>query len=846
MNSVNRSAATCTLICGLCLLLCPVASRAEEPNSREEFFEVKIRPVLAAACIECHGPKKASGGLRLDSREALAQGGESGMTIEPGDVEASLLLHAIAWDESADLKMPPEKPLPRETVADFRRWIADGAWWPESQSTPIPSAKGHWAFEPLLQVELPPIRSNWATRPIDRFIDSARRSQNLSPVKQASKRSLIRRAYFDLIGLPPTEQQIERYLVDDSAEAFAKVVDELLASERYGERWGRQWLDLVRYADTAGDNADYPIPQAHLYRDYVIDCFNADVPYDRFLHEQLAGDILAQTAPESDYARLVTATGLIAQAKRIGTRELEDMHLIIEDTLATIGPALLGLSLRCARCHDHKYDPLTTQDYYALYGFFASTQYPFAGAEEVRRQTKFAPLLPSAKVKELLSPRESKLASMKSELEALKSSSSVSQRIAQLDGQRTNIEKQLNELNTEKTQSETTQSVDQQELKSKLERIQTELTAAKKELEELTKPLQDELTNLERDLYAGIPTAYAVGELPPVDVAIQVGGNPRTSQGEPVPRGVPKVLDAEPLELPSGSSGRLELARWLTERASFLTARVMVNRVWQGHFGKPLVPTPSDFGYRGTPPTHPELLDWLAGTFIESGWSLKSLHRTIMLSNTYQLSSEDDINNLEVDEGNTWYWKFDRRRLDAEALRDSVMWLSGSLNLSRPGPHPFPEPSKWRYTAHHQFNDVCYPSDHRSVYLMVQRLHAHPYLSLFNGPDPSLSTPSRDASTVPLQALYLLNNEFMHLSAANVARHAVAETEDGSERLRLMYLRFYGRPPTDHETELCKLYLTRYDQSLEQESLPEEHRELETWSSLARTMFASNQFFYVD
>lgn len=789
MTSVNRSAAICSLICGLCLLLCPVASWAEEPKNREEFFEVKIRPVLAESCIECHGPKKASGGLRLDSREAIAQGGESGTTVEPGDIAASLLLHAIAWDESADLKMPPEKPLSRETVADFRRWIADGAWWPESQSTPIQSAKGHWAFEPLRRVELPPIRSNWATHPIDQFIDSARRSQNLSPVKLASKRSLIRRAYFDLIGLPPTEQQIERYLVDDSAEAFAKVVDELLASERYGERWGRQWLDLVRYADTAGDNADYPIPQAHLYRDYVIDCFNADVPYDRFLHEQLAGDILALTAPESDYARLVTATGLIAQAKRIGTRELEDMHSIIEDTLATIGPALLGLSLRCARCHDHKYDPLTTQDYYALYGFFASTQYPFAGAEEVRRQTKFAPLLPSAKVKELLSPRETKIASLKSELEALKASSTESQHI---------------------------------------------------------EPIQDELTNLERDLYAGIPTAYAVGELQPVDVAIQIGGNPWSSQGEPVPRGVPKVLDAEPLELPAASSGRLEFARWLTERASFLTARVMVNRVWQGHFGKPLVPTPSDFGYRGTPPTHPELLDWLAGTFVESGWSLKSLHRTIMLSNTYQLSSEDDVNNLAVDEGNTLYWKFDRRRLDAEALRDSVMWLSGSLNLSRPGPHPFPEPSKWRYTAHHQFNDVCYPSDHRSVYLMVQRLHAHPYLSLFNGPDPSLSTSSRDASTVPLQALYLLNNEFMHLSAANVARNAVAETEDCGERLRLMYLRFYGRPPTDDEIERCKLYLTRYDQSLEQESLLEEQRELETWSSLARTMFASNQFFYVD
>jgi len=779
-------------ICGLCLLCSLPADGAEETISRDEFFESKIRPVLAQACIECHGPKKASGGLRLDSAEAIVQGGDSGTPIAPGNVASSLLLQAMRWEENADLQMPPEKPLSPATLADFTRWIAEGAYWPETVSSPIASARGHWAFEPLRQVEPPLASSDWAEQPLDRFIDVARRAQGLTPVKPAEKSSLLRRVYFNLIGLPPTEQQMESFLADDSPTAFAQVVDELLASERYGERWGRNWLDLVRYADTAGDNADYPIPQAYLYRDYVIDCFNADVPYDRFLHEQLAGDILAQSAPQSDYARLVIATGLIAQSKRIGTRELEDIHLIIEDTLSTIGPALLGLSLRCARCHDHKYDPLTMQDYYALYGFFASTQYPFAGAEEVRKQTHFAQLLPPAKVKELLAPKEARLASLKSELEVLQSSSAVDQ---------------------------------------SAQRIKT---------------AQGELASLEAELYAEIPTAYAVGELPPVDVAIQIGGNPRSIQGEPVPRGVPNILSAEALEIPPTTSGRLELARWMTVDASFLTARVMVNRIWQGHFGKPLVPTPSDFGYRGTPPTHPELLDWLAGEFIASGWSLKAMHRTILLSKTYQLSSDDDVQNLEADEGNTWYWKFDRRRLDAEALRDSMMWLSGALNLSRPGPHPFPEPAKWRYTAHHQFNDVCYPSEHRSVYLMVQRLHAHPYLSLFNGPDPSLSTPSRDSSTVPLQALYLLNNEFVHGLATRLARNAVAETEDVNERLRLLYLRFFGRSPTQHEIDLSEMYLSRYDQSLLQESLPADQRELETWSSLARTLFASNHFFYVD
>jgi hypothetical protein len=299
---------------------------------------------------------------------------------------------------------------------------------------------------------------------------------------------------------------LRRFWPTSGRRLSEEAVDELLASPHYGERWGRYWLDLVRYADTAGDNSDYPIPQAYLYRDYVIDAFNADLPYDRFLHEQLAGDILAREAPEEDYERLVIATGFIAQAKRMGTRELEDMHIIIEDTLATVGPAILGLSLRCARCHDHKFDPLTQEDYYALYGFFASTQYPFPGAEEVRKQTHFAPLIHP-----------------------------------------------------------------------------------------------DAMRELEKESRDTIPTAYAVSELEPIDAKIQIAGNPR-DLGDRVPRGVPRILDADGLPIPESTSGRLELARWLTTEADYLTARVMANRLWQFHFGKPLSPTPSDFGYRGSPP----------------------------------------------------------------------------------------------------------------------------------------------------------------------------------------------------------------------------------------------------
>jgi hypothetical protein len=759
----------------------------------EGFFESKVRPLLAANCVECHGPTKASNALRLDSREAILKGGDSGPAIVPGDVEKSLLAIAIKHDENELIQMPPKGPLPEQAVADLRAWIAAGAKWPETAAKPIISDKPHWAFLPLQSVIPPDDLTGWAEQPIDRFIAAAQRENAVAPVRAASKHALLRRAYFDLIGLPPAPDRIESFVADERPDAFQRVIDELLASPRYGERWGRHWLDLVRYADTAGDNSDYPIPQAYLYRDYCIDALNADVPYDRFLHEQLAGDILARQAPKDDYNRLVIATGFIAQAKRIGTRELEDMHLIIEDTLATVGPVMLGLSIRCARCHDHKYEPLTQQDYYALYGIFASTQYPFAGAEEVRKQTKFAPLIHPDDLKQRKDRRDEQIARLKAE-------------IAQLDEQ-------------QQGSSDTNEQL---------------------------KTLREELSRLEKDdCLSGVTTAYAVAELTPTDVKLQKNGSPR-STGDIVPRGVPRILNSGDFTIAAGSSGRLELAHWVTDKSSHLTARVMANRIWQFHFGKPLVPTPSDFGLRGTPPTHPELLDWLAKEFIDSGWSMKAMHRRIMLSKSYQLSAESDVANMERDAGNTWYWRFDRRRLDAESLRDTTLALGGTLDLSRPGPHPFPEPSTWRFSAHRQFNQVCYPSNHRSVFLMVQRLHAHPYLSLFNGPDTSLSTPMRDTSTVPLQALFLLNNELVHNQSTGFAQSLIDQEPDPAARLQLAFMTALARPPTTTEQSRSLAFLAAYTQALQEEGCAAEKQELESWSALTRTMMRSNEFFYVE
>jgi hypothetical protein len=679
--------------------------------------------------------------------------------------------------------------------------------------------------------------TGWSSEPIDRLIAAGQRANGLHPVSRADRRTLIRRAYFDLIGLPPEPQQVEAFVADERPDAFARLVDELLASPRYGERWGRYWLDLARYADTAGDNSDYPIPQAYLYRDYVIDAFNADLPYDRFLHEQIAGDILAAEGPPDDYARRVVATGFVAQAKRFGTRKLEDIHQIIEDTLNTTGQVVLGLSLRCARCHDHKYDPITARDYYALYGFFAGTKYPFAGAEEDRRPSEFAPLVPPGRVKDYEAKHAAALARLAANLAEVERDGEAGRR--------------ARDLGLAAAQAEFLAMVagptERDAAARGVELAKVEASRAGRMRDSQLRQLRDEIKRLtEAGPLAVAPLAYAVRDGDPTDAKLQIGGEPR-KLGATVPRGVPKVLEpAGAIALPAKGSGRLALARWLTEGPPrHLAARVMVNRIWQHHFGKPIVPTPSDFGLRGIPPTHPDLLEWLAADFLASGWSVKAVHRRIMLSETYRLASEHDSADAAVDTGNAWYWRFDRRAIDAEALRDSLLALGGNLALDRPGPHSFPAVNSWRYTAHHQFKAV-YPSQHRSVYLMVQRLHPHPYLALFNGPDTSATTAQRDGSTVALQALYLLNNPFVHDQAGRLAGRLLASDPDPSARLRLAYLRVFGRAPTDDERGRAGEFLKRYEASLADEGVPADRRAVEALAGLTRALLASNEFLFVD
>jgi hypothetical protein len=825
----------------LALLL--LASSAQAQSEAETFFETRIRPVLAGTCFNCHGGNKVNAGLRVDTRQALLRGGQSGPALAPGAPERSLLIQALRHTARAEIKMPPNQKLPDSTIADFVRWVKEGAIWPAAApGVDVFAAGKHWAFGPVRKPQPPRDPSGWAGGPLDCFIAAGQRQRRVRPVAAADRRTWLRRVTFDLIGLPPTPEEIAAFLADPSAEAHARVVDRLLSSPRYGERWGRHWMDLVRYADTAGDNADYPIPEAALYRDYVIDSFNADKPYDEFLREQLAGDLLARQGPPAKYAERIIATTYLALSRRYLTAPYEQWHLTLEDTIDATGRAFLGLTLRCARCHDHKFDPIRQEDYYALYGIFASTQFPYAGSEEFASKKfprdHFVPLLPPAEAQPKLEAHRKKLADLRNKIARIEKEDPLAKRVAALNrilGIETALVREL---------EGTKQPAD--DVKAEATRHTRQRDETKVRLQAKVAPLRSELFALERtNLPADLPGAYAVSDGKPTDVPLQRSGDPERP-GPVVRRGVPKFLaGSRPFVIPPGSSGRLELACWLTAPENPLTARVMVNRIWQHHFGKGLVQTPSNFGLSGQPPSHPELLDWLARRFIESGWSIKAMHRLIVLSQTYRLASVPDSTNAAHDVANSGYWHFDRRRLDAEAIRDAMLAVSGALDLRRPGRHPFPPMTSWTWTQHAPFKEV-YPSQHRTVYLMTQRLQRHPFLALFDGPDTNVTTDTRTRSTVPLQALYLMNNPFVTEQAKALAARLLRGSPELRQRVRQGYELAWGRLPVDAEIEAARRYLERSEQELIRLDVPPETQELETWTSLARVLLDANEFVYVD
>ena len=771
-----------------------VAMGAPWPLSPREFFQARVQPVLEAKCLGCH-VTEPQGGLRMDSREALLEGGKSGPALVAGNPEASLLVQAIRFQH--ELKMPPTGALSQEQVDDLVRWVAEGAAWGDDAGPAVQpyvirdEHRSHWAFQPLSAAPVPsPVDAGSSANAIDRFLLAKLEEEGLQPSEPASKRALIRRLTYDLAGLPPTPAQMDGFFADDSDEAYSTLVERLLDSPRYGERWGRHWLDLVRYADTAGDSGDFPVPEAYKYRNYVIDSFQRDKPYDQFVREQIAGDLLDSETEVERWNRIV-ATGYLAISRRIGVSPHRLRHIMLEDTIDNLGKTFLGLSVQCARCHDHKFDPIPTADYYSLYGILDSSVFPHAGAEHLPYRSDFVYRVGREKARGIRASYAEKLTGWNDrEREKFREYQSFQDKLVTTPGRsREVVWAELEELRAERAVFARTEP-----------------------------PLE---------------TAYAIEEGTAQDSPIHRAGDPK-APGPKVPRGFLQILGGARVPPGYEGSGRRLLADWIADPDNPLTARVMVNRIWHHHFGAGLVRTTSDFGVRGAPPTHPVLLDYLARYFIDSGWSVKAMHRLILHSQAYQQASFDIDANFEKDPRNLLVWRFNRRRLDAEQIRDSILSFSGDLDHSPGGRHPFPHRQTYFYRQHEPFSEF-FPTNRRSVYIMQPRIQKHPYLDLFDGPDGNLPMSERKSTTTTLQALYLMNSEFVHQQARAIAERWSASEEGRDGFLERAGKAVFGRPLFPEELDRALSYFS-------DASGNEEHKR----AGFLRAMLASNEFLFVD
>ncbi|MDG2206371.1 MAG: PSD1 and planctomycete cytochrome C domain-containing protein [Pirellulales bacterium] len=780
----------------------------------EAHFERHVRPVLVKHCVACHGREMQEGELRLDSRRAMLQGGSRGPAILPGNADGSLLITAVRHAVD-DLSMPPEaEPLSPESIEHLMRWINRGAVWtadvPLAETVPSERIEAlrseHWSFRPLALLQSQK-RAATASGVVDRLIDAGLEAAGLQPSDSASREQLIRRATFDLTGLPPTPQEVDAFLKDDSTDAYAQLIERLLASEAYGERWGRHWLDLVRYADTAGDASDYPVPEAFQYRNYVIDSFNHDLPYDQFIREQLAGDLLTYR-DEDERWRQVIATGYLAIARRIGVSPHTKKHVMLEDVIDNMGKTFLGLSLGCARCHDHKFDPVPTSDYYALYGIFDSSVFPHAGAEHKQRRADFVYRLETEELNKILGPHRAQLSPVLAEIDELRD-------------QRKNVRERPDK-------------------KEEFDRLNDEI-----------KSLWGKYTKIARS-FPEVDIAYAVSEGNPHEAQVQRQGDPGIKR-EKVRRGFLQVLGGQTLPEGFAQSGRRELADWIVDPKNPLTARVMVNRIWHHHFGRGLVRTTSDFGLRGQSPSHPELLDYLARYFMEHDWSVKGMHRLIMRSQAYQRSSQPLAASEAIDPENVFLHRANRRRLSAEEFRDTVLAISGRLDRQPAGSHPFPHKRTFHYRQHEPFQEN-YQTDKRSIYLLQSRLRKIPFIDLFDGPDGNIPFPERRSTSTPLQSLYLMNAPFIHEQSLAVAERIIRETESDRSAIDWAYRWLFGRRATDEELVGIQNYLEKASRAIaaadkvnsEVDAEREKDPRRDAWAACVRSMFASNAFLYID
>ena len=932
---------------------------AQESAEKLAFFEKKIRPVLVEHCYECHesSSEQLKGGLAVDTRAGLAKGGDSGPAVVAGNIEDSLLLSALRYDA---FEMPPSGELPEAVIADFEKWIVDGAADPRNDETKTPAVKPidleegrkHWAYQPLHMPEiLAPSDASWARGPIDRFILAKLEEKNLEPVTDAAKSVLIRRIYFDLIGLPPTPAEMDAFLSDGSAQAYETLVDRLLDSPQFGERWGRHWLDVVRYAESVTLRG-FILKEAWRYRDYVIDTFNSDRPLDQFLMEQLAGDLLSADSVGERQKQLIATTFLM-----MGNANLEDQNKpklemdYVDEQLDVISRGLLGQTVTCARCHDHKFDPIPTRDYYALAGILKNAT--TLNHSNISKWVEVPlPLEPDAQkeldefdlavkkltaeiktVKQKLKDQGSnsgkivdtivaadelggivvddedaeKLGEWKhstfhkhyvdrgyshdeNQAKGQKSlryvpqlpsdglyevrfsyqwgdsrANNVPVTISGADGEKTvtvdetqppNLEDRFVSLGIHRFEAarqpyvevtttntrgyviaDAVQFIPVMEPESK-EAVAQQQASDAEAAAEMTRQLENELGELEKNLAELRKTApdrpmtmSLLDNDQPQDLAIHIRGDVG-NLGKIVPRGVLRVATSgEGPTMPNNQSGRLELARWIVARENPLTARVMANRIWYWLVGTGVVRTLDNFGTTGQAPSHPELLDYLAVRLMDQNWSAKSLIREIVLSRFYRLSSEVGPDVHQLDPENRWLTHMNRRRLDAEMIRDAMLVCSGELDDSMGG-QTFPKSLGNDY-------DFTYDQPRRSVYVPVFRNSLPEIFELFDFANASMVTGRRNVSTVAPQALYFMNHPFPHGRAEVTSeRFLEQDFKDDSARLNKVFLSILGRNPSEEELQMCLSFLQESDEIHDEERL-------QAWTELIKILFSTVDFRYL-
>lgn len=812
-------------------------SRAEAVPQDSQFFESKVLPVLQQRCYECHShEKKIKGGLALDSRSGWEHGGDTGPAIEPGNVEKSLLIKAVRHLD-ADYEMPPKGKLPAEEIAVLEQWVKEGAVDPRvaaaakmKQAIDIEKGRKHWAFHPVVDTKAPAVKdAAWPLDDVDAFILAKLEASGLKPSSDADPYTLLRRVSLDLTGLPPTPQDIENFTNDLSSSsstihhsAFTRQVDRLLNSKAFGERWARHWLDLTGYADQVGTSNSVFAEYAWRYRDYLIDSFNADKPFNRFIREQIAGDLLPFKSPEERAANLV-ATGflVLGDLEIVNPDKLKMETDHIDQQVSKVGMAFMGMTLGCVRCHDHKFDPIGLEDYYGIAGMFRSTV-----------STKKIPYGVWSGIMTVELPETAEQTGKRKELE-----------IAH--------QQKLERLKAEKLELEQ-DKVDVVARLSEPEADKEALTKKRDDTIAKIKKLEGEINHAEF-FKPSVPRAFAVQDAEkPADMAITIRGNPY-APGAHVPRGMMRVAswDKTP-SIPEGQSGRVQLADWLADTRNPLTARVTVNRIWQKLFGEGIVRSVDYFGTRGELPSHPELLDHLASRFMSEGWSQKQLIRSLVLSRTYRMSSGHDDIGMNKDPDNRLLWRMNRQRLDAEALRDAMLVVSGGMKISRGGPgmaleyventgglsptgvNP-PAFSLKKFRPEQEFE--------RTVYLPIIRSSQVGPASLrdvFDFTQPAQMAGKRSQTVVPTQALFLLNNDLLRRRAGDLAKQLTALTSDRDVRMEKLWLSVLNRPVTAAERSEATAFLDRIGNLLQSNA----DREHLAWLELGHTLLSSNEFIY--